>query len=175
MIKSLKQLGRKSILQLSLLVALLIAGGISTPAHASTSYGYYQPHQLFVTSNECLTYNTFLNDVSQRLYVAQCAEGWTPQLWDIVYVGNGYYNIVSRYDNTRCVDVFAYNQNVLARVVTWTCIPGATNQQWSFTYSSATNSWAIQARHSSLCLQSMSPWVDQNYCYWLVQPRWYMR
>ena len=169
-----KKRGGKNARLLVAAILLAMTAMTAMPGAASASV-YYSPHQLVATSNgQCLTFNTDLSNVSQRLYTSRCALNWSPQLWDISSVGDGYYNIRSRYDSTRCVDVFAYNTDVGARVVTWTCIPGATNQQWSFTYSSATGAWAIQARHSSRCLESVWPWVDQNYCYWLVQPRWYV-
>jgi hypothetical protein len=146
---------------------------VGVPGSAS-AFGYYAPHQLIATSNgQCLTYNTDLSNVSQRLYMSQCAQAWSPQLWDINYVGNGFSEIRSRYDPTRCVDVYAFSQAQLGRVVTWTC-NGFTNQQWSFTYDSSVGGWAIQARHSSECLQSLWPWVVQNNCYYLIQPRWYV-
>jgi hypothetical protein len=173
MINPFKQLRRKSA-RLLMGATLLVVAGVPATASASPIVdgpGYYQPHHLVAATNgQCLTFNTFLDNVYERLYTSQCARAWTPQLWDLNYVDNGYYNIRSHYDPSRCVDVLAYNQDQGARVVTWTCIPGATNQQWSLTYNSYTNAWKVRARHSGKCLQSSRPWVVQDtYC-----TDWYM-
>jgi hypothetical protein len=157
------------------LVAITVTIGLPASAFAFTN----SPHQLVAATNgQCLTFNTFLDNVYERLYTSQCAQAWTPQPWDLNYVGDGYYNIRSHYDPSRCVDVFAYNQDLGARVVTWTCIPGATNQQWSFTYDSYTNARKVRARHSGKCLQSSPPWVVQGtYCtvvWWQPYTEWYV-
>jgi Ricin-type beta-trefoil lectin domain-like len=145
MIKSLQQLGRKSTLHLSLLVALLIAGGISTPAHASTTYNELISVNSLPNQPKCLTLDSSSYDDGTTVGQSDCQND-PDQNWFLQKTSDGYYNIVSAF-NAKCLDVFNYSHNNGASVVTWHCIPGAMNQEWDLGLA-LEDRFTLEPRHS---------------------------
>jgi Ricin-type beta-trefoil lectin domain len=174
-----KQLRRKSVrlLTLATLLAAIVVGVAPSQAMASITYNEF----VSASSGKCL--DTPGADTSNGVWLGQ----WTcfnalGQNWRLESTGTGFFKIVSALDR-KCVDVYNYAQQNGAAVVTWDCIAGASNQEWSIPAGGNNgNGIMLRARHSGKCLdlyafsqQDGPNQVVQWDCDWLLNQFWSIR
>lgn len=146
MIKLFKQLKQKitPLLIGAALFALAAMVGVPASASAASSDGYWGQ---LISKNTPPPYRKCLTaqgDPGNSVYQDYCSnDSW--KLWHMQPIGNGYYKIQSGWDG-HCLDVYAYSHNNYAKVTTWPCISGASNQEWTLGLSST--GFALKPRHA---------------------------
>lgn len=98
------------------------------PVHASTTYNELISMNSLPNQPKCLTLNSSSYDDGTTVGQSDC-QNEPDQNWFLQDIGAGYFKLVSAF-NAKCLDVFNYSHNNGASVVTWHCIPGASNQEW---------------------------------------------
>jgi hypothetical protein len=180
MIKLFKQLRQKSARMLIVATLFAVSVMVGVPTLASAAAPPYIPSAGFMsvhlgTGIHCLTVNSISFNAYDKLYSSACIFKWGEQQWKFNRLGNGYFSIKSQF-NGECLDVYDYNQANNARVVTYPCIDGATNQQWSLKYDYVTDGLKVRARHSGKCLDALgSPWITQFYCGGFSSESWHIQ
>ena len=81
-------------------------------------------------------------------------KGSSNQLWQLVPVGNGYYNLIALHSG-QCLDVRGASTKVRATVQQYPC-NGKSNQQWALAPSNSGGYFLLVARHSGMCLDVKS-------------------
>jgi hypothetical protein len=145
MIKSLRQLGQGSARLLigGALLAMTVAISVPAPASASAE----SPNWLRLKSMNSLPGQdmclTAAADTDWSVWQAICEHQWANDVWRMVPVGGGYYNIKNAWN--KCLDAYGFNHDNYGRVTTWDC-NGYTNQQWKPYF--GVNGFQLKPRHA---------------------------
>jgi endoglucanase len=128
-------------------LVIVVVGG----AMLATFESQAQSGQVLVNRNSGKCLDVRGASIEARAPVQQytCSGGGN-QLWQLVAVGNGYYNLVAAHSGM-CLDVRGANTASSAEVQQHPCT-GGTNQQWSLAQSQEGGYYHLVARHSGMCL-----------------------
>ena len=131
MTKSLRRLGQRGVRLLAFTALLSTLAVAAMPGSASASYAGWWGQ--IISKNSTAGNPMCLGNNSQG-YEALESYQWPcnnsgEQLWHMEPTGDGYYTI-RQFANNECLDVYAFNHAYGAKVTTWPCRNGYTNQQW---------------------------------------------
>jgi hypothetical protein len=146
MIKSIRQLGRRSVrlLAFTALLSTLAVGAM--PGSASASYAGWWGQIISGNSLSghpmCLANNGEGYEALESLQ-SPCNNSGS-QLWHMQPTGDGYYTI-QQLSNNECLDVYSFSHANGAKVTTWPC-NGYTNQQWRVNWPAEGSGFSLKPR-----------------------------
>lgn len=148
MIKLFEQLRRRSALLLVGAALFAVAAMVSMPAPASawSEWGQLVSKNSLPDQPMCLTAAA---STDWSVWQDSCRNTEANNVWQMKYIGNGYYNVKNIWG--KCLDVYAFSHDNYydyshGRVTTWDCNPGYTNQEWEI--SSGANGFLLKPRHA---------------------------